>query len=211
MKLGIRSSSLAFLLCAMGLLPAAGALAQHGGATPADGTLPAEGDMSVTLAWDANPAAENIQGYKIHSTKVGVNGVRIVQVGNQTVAAVDKLEPDTEYTFTLTAFNARGESEHSNMVRYRTPPRKANEPRPAMISNLRMMTAADGSSEGVAMDFKGGALGKTYQLQVSTDLKNWTTVDAVTFQSEGEVINFQMDWPLGQRPPAQFYRVAWQE
>lgn len=75
--------------------------------------------MAVEFKWDANPPEENVIGYIAywHETNDPIT-VYNLNVGNVTEISFDEqvLEPNTEYTFWVTAYNSVDESGPSNTV-----------------------------------------------------------------------------------------------
>lgn len=75
--------------------------------------------MAVEFKWDANPPEENVIGYIVywHETNDPIT-VYNLNVGNVTEISFDEqvLEPNTEYTFWVTAYNSVDESGSSNTV-----------------------------------------------------------------------------------------------
>ncbi|QFZ24158.1 hypothetical protein EKG83_10940 [Saccharothrix syringae] len=87
-------------------------------APTAPGDLAATGatPTSVSLAWAAASDNVGVTGYEV------LNGTTAVATATGTTATVDNLTPDTEYTFTVRAKDAAGNtSEASNAVTVRTP------------------------------------------------------------------------------------------
>ncbi|EKD26175.1 MAG: beta-1,3-glucanase [uncultured bacterium] len=76
--------------------------------------LPSAGNTSVTLSWNAVSTAS---GYKLKWDATN-NGVydNTQDVGNQTSFTVSGLNNDTTYFFVVSAYNAMGDGNNSNMV-----------------------------------------------------------------------------------------------
>ncbi|MGC2578176.1 MAG: DUF4082 domain-containing protein [Terrimicrobiaceae bacterium] len=74
--------------------------------------------QSCTLAWDASSGAT---GYRLRYGTTSENLGQPIDVGNTTTRTVSNLNDATTYYFTVTAYNAAGESQPSNQVSYRTP------------------------------------------------------------------------------------------
>lgn len=85
---------------------------------------------SVTLAWDANPETEAVEGYKIYSGKKAGRYTKIIDVGNVTEFTVNALLPDVTYNFVVSAYNRNGEGPPSNEIFV-----IANAPWPPVPSN----------------------------------------------------------------------------
>jgi len=62
----------------------------------------------ITVAWDANPASDNVTGYKVYKEKVLNSGAfeEIIDVKNVTQAKLDF--DDSETTIIVTAYNEAG-------------------------------------------------------------------------------------------------------
>jgi hypothetical protein len=81
--------------------------------TPTEVTL--ETAQTVTLAWDANPVADNVTGYKVHFGTATGSYTTHVDVSNVTQWTTPVLQPAT-YFFVVTAYNATAESDFSAEV-----------------------------------------------------------------------------------------------
>ncbi|MCB2173735.1 fibronectin type III domain-containing protein [bacterium] len=79
----------------------------------------------VSFAWTANPAP--VTGYKLYYKRGGeaappfdgqglIEGDSPIMVGNDTTATVTGLDPEDTYHFALTAYDASGESDYSEIV-----------------------------------------------------------------------------------------------
>jgi hypothetical protein len=70
----------------------------------------------VHLAWDANPANENVAGYKLYLGAAPYQWAGSVDVGNVTDYIFTNVQSSTY--FAATAYNEYGESDFSNVVHY---------------------------------------------------------------------------------------------
>jgi hypothetical protein len=70
-------------------------------------------DCYATVAWDANPADQQIQGYKLHWGTESGDHVNTVDVGNVTTFKLTGLKKRS-YCFAVTAYSATEESPKSD-------------------------------------------------------------------------------------------------
>ncbi|MBC7962366.1 MAG: fibronectin type III domain-containing protein [Steroidobacteraceae bacterium] len=71
---------------------------------------------SAKFKWDPNTESD-LAGYKLHYGVKGEAATNLLDVGLQTTATVNGLDPDNTYDFTVTAYNTSGlESSSSNVV-----------------------------------------------------------------------------------------------
>ena len=71
---------------------------------------------SISIMWDKPQNYKQITGYKVY-----INGNPLsVTATNETYYTADNLEPDTEYTFTVTSLIGENESAKSNEVKAKT-------------------------------------------------------------------------------------------
>lgn len=70
---------------------------------------------SVMLAWDANPASENVSGYLV-GYRTSAGSETLVQVGSALTGTVTGLTPGNTYLFRVYAVNTNGRSDPSNEV-----------------------------------------------------------------------------------------------
>jgi hypothetical protein len=94
--------------------------------------------QSVTLLWDASPDP-SIAGYKLSYGTTSGNPSQTNDVGKTTTATVSNLNDGTTYFFTVTAYNAAGESQPSNQVSYTTS---------GAATGMHVLTVNNGSGDG---------------------------------------------------------------
>ena len=144
---------------------------------------------NLYLAWDPSPSS-GVTGYALYvGTTSGAYQQRF-DVGTQTSATVSNLSPGLKYYVTVRAYDAANvESPSANEVSYVIPG----------AMNLSMQPAA-----GVQLNFVSEP-GKTYLLQATTDLKNWTTLQTVQ-----SVTNAWTSWvdPQSAEFDHRFYRIV---
>lgn len=122
----------------------------------------AHAERSVSLAWSPSPDP-SVAGYYVYSREENASTATRVSAGPNTQATVTGLKEGLQYSFTVTAYNASGtESAPSNEAFWTVPvPLNllAGLP-PGFFSRLQFPAAP----------------GHWYELQASTNLKNWTTI-----------------------------------
>ncbi len=85
---------------------------------PVNVTVPAAAATysSISIMWDKPQDYKQITGYRVY-----MNGNPLsVTASNETYYTADNLEPDTEYTFTVTSLIGKSESEKSDEVKSKT-------------------------------------------------------------------------------------------
>lgn len=85
---------------------------------PVNVTVPAAAATysSISIMWDKPQEYKKITGYRVY-----MNGNPMsVTAANETYYTADNLEPDTEYTFTVTSLIGKSESEKSDEVKSKT-------------------------------------------------------------------------------------------
>jgi hypothetical protein len=102
--------------------------------TPTNPHITFKNETTITFAWDDNSNDET--GFLISWQKAG-EGVRYFEVGkNITSKTFNDLDPDTEYCFSVRAFNLFSEGGETRNVCARTDPREEPEPTPQGISRV---------------------------------------------------------------------------
>ncbi len=151
----------------------------------------AMGSQSVSLAWDPSPDM-NVVGYIVHYGTASGSYPNRLDIGNTTNATVSGLQEGIAYYFVATAYNAAGlESDPSNELRFTVP------------GILKLIPkAVAGAAAKVAFPV---ALGQSYFLEASEDLKLWHPV-WVTVSATNGWIQFQD--PQSAYLPQRFYRLA---
>jgi len=149
----------------------------------------AKAKANVSLNWDANPDP-SVAGYKVYYGGASGNYTNVINAGNTTGAAVSGLVEGQTYYFAVTAYTYDGlESNFSDESAFLAP---------------GLVTLTPGATPDAPIQIRfPTAVGHSYDLQESTDLKNWVTV----WQTEG----FANDWVEFDGPVnpsgALFYRV----
>jgi Fibronectin type III domain len=119
----------------------------------------------VNLAWDPNPTSEPISGYRVHYSTASGDYTNSIDVGNSTESTIQDLEQGVTYHITITAYDASGlEGDFSNSITY-TPG----------VQTVQMRMTPVGE---VALTMTG-AIGHTYYIEATEDLKTWTTIGTV--------------------------------
>ncbi len=155
--------------------------------------------LGVSLAWDPSPDT-NVTGYIIYwgtnSDSAGLNAANAtvdytarLDVGNQIPATLTNLPAGGTYYFVVTAYNADGlESLPSNEVAYTVP------------GSLRLTLSLAGERQ---INFVTEA-GKSYFLQTSSNLVQWTTIQQM--QASSNTWDYFLDSTVPS-VPARFYRI----
>jgi hypothetical protein len=97
------------------------------------GVLPGPADprLTLTVAWDANPASDNVTGYRVHYGTAPGTYTQHVDVGNA-VSTNFTLADGPTYYFVVTAYSATAESGPSAEVStIPGTPGNPSEPKPA--------------------------------------------------------------------------------
>ena len=150
----------------------------------------ARGSQNVSLAWDAIPDT-NVVGYALYYGTVSGEYSTRVDAGPNATITVPGLAEGVTYYFVITAYDAfGGESPPSSEVAYIVP--------------------------GVVLLSPGGLAGPTrlnfpvapphwYELQATTDLRNWTTI----WQTEPASANVWLEYLDFEAPQysTRFYRL----
>jgi len=149
--------------------------------------------QSVNLAWDPVPD-QTVAGYNVYyGTASGVY-TNEIPAGAATSSIVSGLAENVTYYFTVTAYDILGlESDFSNEVSYTVP---------GPVSQPRLQSTM--WPDGTFFVSGGGAPGRTYQIEASTDLSTWTVLAVVMADGSG---SFEFaDWEATYYP-SRFYRT----
>jgi hypothetical protein len=130
--------------------------------------------QTVSLAWnpDADPATA---GYILYSGPASGNYSSRTNVGMSTSATFGGLTAGMTNYFAVTAYNSAGvEGPLSSEISY-------------LVPGAIHLTGQSKSGKGVAVNMQFSvAAGHWYQVQASTDLKNWTVIgQTATMSSNG--------------------------
>lgn len=147
----------------------------------------------VTLAWLASPDP-SVAGYAVYYGAVSGNYTSRIDLGTNTAASVPGLAPGANYFFVVVAYDANHvESTPSNEI-------LVNPPVPLH------MTMGTTPLSPVTLNFSG-APGHWYELQATSDLKNWATIWQFPIATDFGWLQYQ-DFPLGQSYTQRFYRLV---
>lgn len=141
---------------------------------------------SIILAW--NPSVSDVTGYKVHYGTASGDYTKVVDVGNQTTAAISKLSSGSTYYFAVTAYNSIGlESLPSAEISY-TPP--TNQVSTAQADNL-LDAGLTGTNIGTGT---GGSrvLSNGYWELTGGGIGSLGISDALYFESKDKTGNFQV-------------------
>jgi hypothetical protein len=159
--------------------------------TPVNVTVnaaPPVGTSSVELAWDPSTSPDVVD-YRVYVGSAPGAYFRSSRVGNVTRHTVTDLLPGTTYYFAVTAISrVELESEFSNTVSG-----QIDLPAPALSGGI-VSGSFQLSSQGTPS--------KTYIVDQSEDLRQWTTAATVSADAQGRFV-FRND-PVG---PHKFFRV----
>ena len=123
---------------------------------------PALAERSATLAWNPSEST-TVTGYYIYALEENSATPLRINVGNTNQITLTSLKEGLRYSFTVVAYDAAGtESAPSNEALFVVP------------VPLNMVSAA--APGGLWRVQFQGAPGRSYELQASTDLKNWSTI-----------------------------------
>jgi len=153
------------------------------------------GQTTATLRWNPSPS-ESVSGYRVYFGAESGGYTNTTDVGNSTEISIPGLEIGVTYYFVVSAYDATGvESDYSNEVGY-TPTISST----VSVLSLQLQVA------GVGQIFLTGTgpVGRTYDIQASSDLQNWTVIGRMTVDAAG-VLNFTD--PDAGKYSARFYRA----
>ncbi|HXT10430.1 MAG TPA: fibronectin type III domain-containing protein [Candidatus Angelobacter sp.] len=126
----------------------------------------AKAASGVVLAWNANPDP-SVVGYNVYFGGTSGNYTNMFSAGDVTNTMVNGLAEGKTYYFAVTAYDAFGdESGFSAETIY-------------IVPGWLRMTPRVASTDPVHIQFPV-ASGHVYQLQESTNLRNWSTIWYVT-------------------------------
>jgi hypothetical protein len=150
----------------------------------------ADAVSNVSLQWLPNPDP-SVAGYNVYYGGASRNYTNVTSAGNFTNAIIDGLVEGKTYYFAVTAYDGfGGESDYSGETVYIVP---------------GFLTLTPGATPGDPLHISFPvAPAHWYELQVSGDLQNWSTVWQVVGVSNTWV---QYDAPIADSTP-QFFRVV---
>lgn len=145
-------------------------------------------ERSVTLAWYPSPDTSTV-GYRVYMAEEGASAVVSSNVFNVTQVTWPGLKEGLRYTFTVTAYNAAGlESPPSNEASFVVP------------VPLQLLSAPNRVVFPVAP-------GRGYELQISSDLRTWTTIWQTNNISAYAWTKYLDPISPGTGPTQRFYRL----
>ncbi len=145
----------------------------------------------VELAWDPS-VSPSVTGYRLYYGTTSQSYTNVLDVGALTFSTVSNLIPATTYYFAVTAYDVVGlESDFSTEIGYTVPPPK-----------VALQLAVD-PRRGASLAGSGPA-GYSYDVQISTDLQNWTSLTNLTLDAAGE---FQFTDSAVLAEAMRFYRL----
>ena len=149
--------------------------------------------QQVPLAWDLNQDP-SVAGYAIYyGTNSGSHPTR-VDAGTNVTATINSLTEGTTYYFVVASYNAaRAESAPSKEISY-------------VVPGLLRMSYSAGSGAGPMLNFPVAA-GHWYEVQATTDFKNWTSVWQTSIEPTNMWVQYQ-DTPAGTGNQSRFYRLV---
>src|SRR5687767_233169 len=80
--------------------------------------LPSAFAQTVSVAWNPNGSEDAVTGYNLYYGVTG-NAPNKIILGTQTSTTISGVQPALTYFFYVTAVNASGESDPSELVEYR--------------------------------------------------------------------------------------------
>ncbi|HEV2394230.1 MAG TPA: fibronectin type III domain-containing protein [Verrucomicrobiae bacterium] len=171
-------------------LVAAGLIAGWMGMTAQN--VPAQAVANVTLAWDPSPSS-NIAGYRVYSGTISQAYNNVTDAGTNTTATVSSLLVGMTYYFAVTAYDSLGlESPFSQEISYSVPVLQSSPPTVgiSIVGNQALLNGT-------------GPIGYAYEVLVSSNLFNWTSIGSVTNALSGL---FQFT-DSTTNAPSRFYRL----
>jgi hypothetical protein len=131
--------------------------------------------QSVSFRWLPN-SEPDVAGYKIHYGVASRTYTQVLDVGDTTSATISNLAFGTTYYFALTAYNTIGwESAYTRELVHSVP---------MMLAPLQIRMAPPRQTVLTVT----GPAGRTYDIQASEDLQNWTKIGSVTIGANGSSV-----------------------
>ncbi len=154
------------------------------------GCCMAKAVLSVSLDWNPN-TDPSVAGYNVYYGIASRSYTSIVDVGNSSNAVIGGLVEGQTYYFAVTAYTYDGfESDFSDEIVY-------------LVPGLLTITPGPTPSSPIQIRFPV-LVGHSYELQISTDLKDWNTVWQTTGVSNDWVEFDAIPTSLG----PEFFRVV---
>ena len=137
---------------------------------PVQAAAAVAGFNSASLAWDSSPSS-GVAGYRVYMGTSSGNYSSSVLAANATATSIQGLVTGATYFFAVKAFDANGvESAFSNEVRFV----------PGGATLELSVTAS-----GQAILTLKGVVGRSYDIQATADLRNWSVLGNVVVGSGG--------------------------
>lgn len=147
---------------------------------------------SVALDWTASTST-NAAGYDVYFGTTSGNYTNKVNVGNTTSVTISNLVPGVTYYFAATAYDANGnESTFSGEISY-------------IVPGVLTMTPAATPGGAPVIQFPV-VPGSWYEVQATTDFKNWTTVGQTGVMQSN--IWMQFTDPYASQFSSRYYRLV---
>lgn len=149
-----------------------------------------QGAQNVSLGWDSS--GSTVAGYYLYSGPAAGVYTNRINIGNTTTASISGLKEGQTYHFAVSAYNSAGtESALSSDISYITPGVLAlQEPANSNAMNIKFPVAPN----------------HWYEIQASTDMRTWTTIDQTGVASSNAWVQFT-DPQAGQFH-SRFYRLV---
>lgn len=147
--------------------------------------------QNIKLAWGPSSGAK---GYAIYYGTSSALLTTRVDVTTNTIANVPGLTPGGSYYFEVVAYDSTGvESAPSNEI--------------SVIAPVQLhMSMGKSASAPVNLQFTA-ITGRYYEVQISPDMRRWTTVWQSGMMNTNTVLQYQ-DAPAGGPYPHRYYRLA---
>ena len=147
---------------------------------------------NVTIGWTASPDPTAVGYYVYYGASNGVSANK-VDVGTNTLLTFSGLAPGSTYYFEATSYNAaRVESIPTTQLAY-------------VVPGGLIVTGLSANSAAITLQF-AVAPSNTYELQVSSDLKSWSTLWTFTNQNSNGWVQYSD--PFTNTTQARFYRLV---
>jgi hypothetical protein len=151
--------------------------------------------QTVSLAWNPDPDSATA-GYVLYSGLASGNYSFRTNVGMNTKTTIGGLTAGSTNYFAVTAYNSAGvEGPPSGEISYLVP------------GSIHLTGQSKSGKNGATVNMQFSvAAGHWYQIQASTDLKNWTVIGQTSTNSSNAWVSFQD----AQSPPmpSRFYRLV---